>query len=105
MVILQIEEIFLIFINLLLPFHSSLCVQHFYILNRISFTSNARKIENVTSHDNDKVVVYFGGDVQDLEVNMSKHRDNKNYSHWSLEKTAMLLSKASSYNGLPNHLL
>jgi len=55
---------------------------------------DTRKIENVTSHDNDKVVVYFGGDVQDLEVNMSKHRDNKNYSHWSLEKTAMLLSKA-----------
>ena len=36
---------------------------------------------------------------------MNKHRDNKNYSHWSLEKTAMLLSKASSYSRLPNHLI
>ena len=36
---------------------------------------------------------------------MNKHRDNKNYIHWSLEKTAMLLTKASSYYRLLNHLL
>ena len=41
--------------------------------------------------------MYFGGDVQDLEVNMNKHRDNKNYSHWSLEKTALLLTKVLLY--------
>ena len=48
--------------------------------------------------------MYFGGDVQDLEVNMNKHRDNKNYSHWSLEKTALLLTKVLFYNKQINNI-
>lgn len=41
-----------------------------------------------------KTLIYFGGDVQDFEANMLKHRDNKKYAHWSLEKTAQLLGDA-----------
>jgi len=42
----------------------------------------------------DEVVVYFGGDVQDLEENMIKHRDNSRYREWSLENTSLLLQQA-----------
>ena len=41
-----------------------------------------------------KTVLYFGGDVQNLEQEMMKHRDNKRYSDWSLERTALLLAQA-----------
>ena len=41
----------------------------------------------------DEVVVYFGGDVQDLEENMIKHRDNSRYREWSLENTCLLLQQ------------
>ena len=43
--------------------------------------------------DLNQAVVYFGGDVQNLEEEMIKHRDNKRYSDWSLEKTALLLAQ------------
>ena len=41
-----------------------------------------------------KILVYFGGDVQDLSNKMQIHRDNKKYIKWSLEETAILLSRA-----------
>lgn len=41
-----------------------------------------------------RAVVYFGGDVQNLSNEMSVHRDNKHYIKWSLEETALLLRKA-----------
>ena len=37
------------------------------------------------------VIVFCGGDVQDLEERMLSHRDNCRYSQWSLERTALLL--------------
>lgn len=38
-------------------------------------------------------VVYFGGDVQDLEENMFRHRDHRRYADmYSLERTAMRIS-------------
>ena len=43
-----------------------------------------------------KTVVYFGGDVQNLEEEMMKHRDNKRYSEWSLEKTTLLLAQVQA---------
>ena len=43
-----------------------------------------------------KLLVYFGGDVQDLETVMNTHRDNRRYSQWSLERTAGLLHQAVS---------
>ena len=45
------------------------------------------------------VIMFCGGDVQDLEERMLSHRDNSRYSHWSLERTALLLGKVSlAYN-------
>jgi len=41
-----------------------------------------------------KIIVYFGGDVQDLTEKMKMHRDNKNYLQWSLEETAALLTRS-----------
>lgn len=41
-----------------------------------------------------KLLVFFGGDVQDLEEMMARHRDNKRYVEWSLERTAGLLARA-----------
>jgi len=41
-----------------------------------------------------KILMYFGGDVQDLSNKMQIHRDNKKYIKWSLEETAVLLSRA-----------
>ena len=41
------------------------------------------------------VIMFCGGDVQDLEERMLSHRDNSRYSHWSLERTALLLGKVS----------
>lgn len=37
-------------------------------------------------------LVYFGGDVQDIQENMVKHTDSKKYTEWSLENTADILS-------------
>ena len=46
-----------------------------------------------------KIVMYFGGDVQDLSQKMQIHRDNKKFINWSLEETANLLSHAyASYS-------
>ena len=70
--------------------------------NDILFSPNA--IEGKERGDQErcakekKIIVYFGGDVQDLTEKMKMHRDNKNYLQWSLEETASLLNR--SY---PNH--
>ena len=37
------------------------------------------------------VIVFCGGDVQDLEAKMLSHRDNSRHTQWSLERTALLL--------------
>ena len=44
------------------------------------------------------VLVFFGGDVQDLTEVMMAHRDNKRFVSWSLESVAMLLADA-----MPKH--
>ena len=44
--------------------------------------------------DKNRILVYFGGDVQDLSSNMKLHRDNQKYLRWSLEETAALLSRS-----------
>ena len=44
------------------------------------------------------VLVFFGGDVQDLLEVMEVHRDNKRYLAWSLESVARLLARA-----MPSH--
>lgn len=54
----------------------------------------------VTLRDRDpalmeRVIVFCGGDVQDLEERMLRHRDNSRYSQWSLERTAMLLANVT----------
>ncbi|KAJ3621008.1 hypothetical protein MTP99_003189 [Tenebrio molitor] len=41
-----------------------------------------------------QTVVYFGGDIQDFDENMKSHRDNKNYTNWSLDSTALILRAA-----------
>lgn len=54
-----------------------------------------------------QLVVYFGGDVQDLEAVMAEHRDNSRYTQWSLENTARLLARtqASSHiSPLSSHI-
>ena len=43
-----------------------------------------------------KLLVYFGGDVQDLESVMAAHRDNSRYTQWSLENTARLLARTQA---------
>ena len=43
-----------------------------------------------------QLVVYFGGDVQDLEAVMAEHRDNSRYTQWSLENTARLLASTQA---------
>ena len=52
-------------------------------------------------HDNQEtcakennILIYFGGDVQDLTEKMKLHRDHKRYLQWSLEETASLLSRS-----------
>ena len=40
------------------------------------------------------ILVFCGGDVQDLEAEMVKHRDNCRHATWSLERTAQLLAQA-----------
>ena len=40
------------------------------------------------------ILVFCGGDVQDLEAEMVKHRDNRRHVAWSLERTAQLLAQA-----------
>ena len=44
--------------------------------------------------DQNRILVYFGGDVQDLSSNMKLHRDHQKYIRWSLEETAALLSRS-----------
>ena len=53
-----------------------------------------------------QLVVYFGGDVQDLQAVMAAHRDNCRYIQYSLENTAKLLARtqASSHLLLTSHL-
>ena len=41
----------------------------------------------------EEIIVFCGGDVQDLEEKMLSHRDNCRYAQWSLERTALLLGK------------
>ena len=36
-------------------------------------------------------VLFFGGDVQDYKENMEQHRDNKRYTEWNTEDTALLI--------------
>lgn len=42
----------------------------------------------------ENIVIYFGGDVQNVEKRMMEHRDNHRFSEWSLEKSAALLQTA-----------
>ncbi|TGZ51704.1 mitochondrial protein C2orf69 homolog [Temnothorax longispinosus] len=39
------------------------------------------------------LLIFFGGDVQDIQENMEKHSDGKKYVKWSLENTATILSE------------
>ena len=41
-----------------------------------------------------KLIVFFGGDVQDLEDVMRSHRDNHRYIKWSLEAVTKLLQES-----------
>ena len=55
-----------------------------------------------------QLVVYFGGDVQDLQSVMTAHRDNSRYTQYSLENTARLLAGTQASSSLPSltsHLL
>ena len=55
-----------------------------------------------------QLVVYFGGDVQDLQSVMAAHRDNSRYTQYSLENTARLLATTQARSplpSLPSHLL
>ena len=47
-----------------------------------------------TSAKENQILIYFGGDVQDLTEKMKMHRDHKRYLQWSLEETASLLSRS-----------
>ena len=47
-----------------------------------------------------QLVVYFGGDVQDLQTVMAAHRDNSRYPQWSLENTARLLATTQANSPL-----
>lgn len=38
------------------------------------------------------ILVYFGGDVQDIQENMEQHADSKKYIEWSLQNTAQILT-------------
>ncbi|XP_053975763.1 mitochondrial protein C2orf69 homolog isoform X1 [Hylaeus volcanicus] len=38
------------------------------------------------------ILVYWGGDVQDIQENMEQHADSKKYIEWSLENTAKILT-------------
>nr|XP_031844715.1 UPF0565 protein C2orf69 homolog [Nomia melanderi]XP_031844799.1 UPF0565 protein C2orf69 homolog [Nomia melanderi]XP_031844881.1 UPF0565 protein C2orf69 homolog [Nomia melanderi]XP_031844978.1 UPF0565 protein C2orf69 homolog [Nomia melanderi] len=63
-----------------------------------------KKVSGNTNHFNDilylcpkllpsqGILIYFGGDVQDIEENMKQHPDSKKYVEWSLENTAHILS-------------
>lgn len=44
------------------------------------------------THSN-KFLIYFGGDIQDLQENMIKHSEKKKYIEWSLDNTTHLLSR------------
>ena len=49
-----------------------------------------------------QLVVYFGGDVQDLQSVMAAHRDNRRYTQYSLENTARLLASTQASSPLPS---
>ncbi|XP_043262309.1 UPF0565 protein C2orf69 homolog [Colletes gigas] len=38
------------------------------------------------------ILVYFGGDVQDIQENMEQYTDSKKYTEWSLENSARILA-------------
>ncbi|XP_003706504.1 mitochondrial protein C2orf69 homolog [Megachile rotundata] len=38
------------------------------------------------------LLLYFGGDVQDIQENMAQHSDSKKYIEWNLQNTAHILS-------------
>lgn len=38
-------------------------------------------------------LIFFGGDVQDIEERMERHLDSKEYMKWSLENTVAMLSE------------
>ncbi|XP_076682575.1 mitochondrial protein C2orf69 homolog [Andrena cerasifolii] len=38
------------------------------------------------------ILVYFGGDVQDIEESMEPHPDSRKYMEWSLQNTVRILS-------------
>lgn len=48
---------------------------------------------SVKMGDAKKVVVFFGGDIQDFPEAMMKHRDNRLYVQWNLENMATLMGK------------
>ena len=52
-----------------------------------------------------QLVVYFGGDVQDLEAVMAAHRDNSRYTQWGLENTARLLASTQASSEVSSHPL
>ncbi|XP_017765188.1 PREDICTED: UPF0565 protein C2orf69 homolog [Eufriesea mexicana] len=41
---------------------------------------------------NQDILLYFGGDVQDIEANMKRTSSSKKYIEWSLENTAKILT-------------
>lgn len=45
-----------------------------------------------TSLHSNEFLIYFGGDIQDLQENMVKHPEKKKYTEWSLDNTVRLLS-------------
>jgi hypothetical protein len=43
--------------------------------------------------EDDELVVYFGGDVQDWRENMEAHRDNGRFVEWNLEATGEMIAE------------
>ena len=46
-----------------------------------------------TLTNNPRLLIFFGGDVQDWEEEMLKHKENHKYVKWSLEGTVRILSE------------
>ena len=64
-----------------------------------SFDDKGRSNQGTCAKQNN-ILVYFGGDVQDLTEKMKAHRDHKRYLRWSLEGTAELLSQSYPYHSV-----
>ncbi|MBN3321501.1 CB069 protein, partial [Atractosteus spatula] len=47
--------------------------------------------ETHTAEDATQHVVFFPGDIQNFQQEMSKHQENGQWQHWSLERVALLL--------------